>query len=940
MISLKSHLIGTAGSAILAFALAAPAMAQNPAPAAAAVEDEGGEEEVVVTGTRLKTGLETPTPSTVSNSEQLKAAAPTLVSEALNQLPAFKNSSRPSTGTQSQNRDNSAAFLNLRALGTQRTLVLLDGKRFVPSATSGVPDVSLFPQQLVKRVEIVTGGASAAYGSDAVAGVVNFILDTKFEGTRITGSTGISTYGDGAFESGSLTYGTAFNDDRGHFVASAEVFHQDRIGWNTGRDELEAGWGIGPSGLAAPNPTRAALAPYVFNIPAGGRIASGPLSGMQFLPGGVLAPYNFGTNREGTRQLGGDGLFLPFDLSAGVDRYTGFAHLSYDITENVTVYAQLSGAKSSANYDFQQPQVGITATDYTIYSDNAFLPAAVRTALGVATPTGPAANPVALFTLKRINVDSGYINSDSTSETFRFVGGVDWQLGGDWELNAYYQYGENNFKVRVTNDPMYRRRYAAADAVFSNGQIVCRSTLLGLDPGCVPTNLFGDGSPSQASYDWINGTSERDLIVTESVASLAANGTIFSLPAGDAHMAIGVEYRKETADQTTDAITSAPPNFTGVRGAPGSLNTGVAGGWHFNVAQPLTGEYSVTEGFLELDVPLLKDVSFAKSLSVNGAVRLIDYSTVGQVTTWKVGTSWEPTDGVRFRATRSRDIRAANMEELFTTTVVNSIGGLIYNGQTRSATGLRSGNPNLDPEIADTTTIGVVFKPDFLPGLGLSIDYYDIKIAGAIAQLLPQQTIDQCNAGSAVACANVRIDSSGQLQILLPTLNLNSINTSGVDFEATYNTEFDAGDSLSLRLLVNYVDELSTTVPGGVPVDRAGDIGLTGLPQWSGVFQATYRDGPWTLFAQERYIGGGKIDSTLTTLAGNDLDPVWYSDVTLVYGFEAGGGDAEVFATINNIFNQKPRIAPSVPFGNYRPTNASLYDTIGMFITVGVRLQF
>lgn len=927
----RSRLARTVAPVVLSALMTAPAIAQD--------ADDGGEE-VVVTGSRLRTGLETPTPATVSNSEQLEAAAPTLISEALNQLPAFKGSSRPTTGTQSQNRDNSAAFLNLRALGNQRTLVLLDGKRFVPSATSGVPDVSLFPQQLIKRVEVVTGGASAAYGSDAVAGVANFILDTEFDGARITGSTGVSTYGDGQFASGSLTYGSEFDEGRGHVVASLEIFNQDGIGWDTGRKSLEAGWGIGPSGLVSPS--RTPLAPYVYNISAGGRIASGPLNGFQFLPNGALAPFNFGTNREGTRQLGGDGLFLPFDLSAGVERYSAYGRAQYEIADGVTIYTELSYAQSTADYDFQQPQVGITATDYTIFSDNAFLPAEVRTRLGIPTPTGPSATPTALFTLKRINVDSGFINSASRSQTFRIVGGIDWEFADGWELNAYYQYGENKFRVQVTNDPMYRRRYAAADAVFSNGQIVCRSTLLGLDPGCVPTNLFGDGAPSAASYAYINGTSQRDLLVTESVASLSANGALFTLPAGDVNVAFGVEYRKETADQTTDAITSAPPNFTGIRGAPAALNTGVAGGWHFNVAQPLVGEYSVTEGFLEVDVPLLADVTLARSLSVNGAVRLIDYSTVGQVTTWKAGVSYEPVDGVRLRGTMSRDIRAANMEELFTTAVVNSIGGLLINGRPVAATGLRGGNPNLDPEIADTTTIGVVLKPDFIPGLGLSVDYYDIEISGAIAQLLPQQTVDQCAAGSAVACGNVRIDASGQYQILLPTLNLASVKTSGVDFEATYNTDFEDGSNLGLRLLVNYVDKMETTVPGSLPVDRAGDIGLTGLPQWSGVFQATYVNGPWTVFGQQRYVGGGKIDSTLTSaqLAGNDLDPVWYTDVTVQYTLDMDGTAVELFGTVNNLFNQMPRIAPAVPFGNYRPTNASLYDTVGRFFTVGVKIDF
>ncbi len=267
-------------------------------PAAPAVPPEktSGNPDIVVTGTRLRSGLTTPTPVTVSSAEQLRASNPGLLGAALAQLPEFRGSSTASSSTQSPQRDNGANFLNLRGLGASRTLVLLDGRRFVSSSSSGIPDVNLFPQDLVQRVDIVTGGASAAYGSDAVAGVVNFVLDKTFTGIRLTSQAGISQYHDDGLRSGTLTAGTPFAEGKGHIIVSAEYFKQDGIQANSGRQVLDTRYGLASSGVASPSLIIAA--PLNFQISYGGLITSGPLANMRFLPGGALTPFDFGTNRS------------------------------------------------------------------------------------------------------------------------------------------------------------------------------------------------------------------------------------------------------------------------------------------------------------------------------------------------------------------------------------------------------------------------------------------------------------------------------------------------------------------------------------------------------------------------------------------------------------------------------------------------------------------
>jgi iron complex outermembrane receptor protein len=940
-VAARRHLGGASALAIAtAIGLASPAGAQT---ANRANETEVGE--VVVTGSRaIVNGNEAPTPVTVLTGEQLSSAAPTGVADALNQLPVFRNSLKPSTAGSSgtgQN-GNGGNFLNLRALLPARTLTLLNGRRAVSSNLfTGATDVNLFPQILISRVDVVTGGASAAYGSDAVAGVVNFILDTNFTGLKGEVQGGTSNRGDGDSYHGGLAYGRDYANGRGHVTASVEHNHLDGIRAGSGRGWADAGWGIiqnpnGPPSQIIVQNVRSSNSAY------GGLITSGPLSGQTFNPDGTLRPFQFGTVRTATSMSGGEGTASRTNLTTDLSTTSAFVYTDFDLNEDWTAFAE--GEFSEVRTKFPSAVSGIS--NATIFNDNAFLPAAVRAQMQQLGITS--------FGFNRGGRDLGFVFVDSLNDTWRGVVGLKGKLGDNWTTNLYYERSEGRVRLRTSNDPIHVNIYNAVDAVRNpaTGQIVCRTTLTNPNNGCVPINLFGEGAPSAAAIDYIRDTSYARLTTTQDVLSFDVRGQLFSTWAGPISVAAGGEYRKETAQQVTDPISSSIVNGTGIRGFPASLQNN-PGGFILTNPQPIKGQYDIREGFVEAVVPLLRDVALAKALDLNGAIRYADYSNAGGVTTWKVGLSYQPVEDIRLRATRSRDIRAPNISELFTAgqqTVGLTVRDPTRGGATVPVTRRATGNPNLLPEKADTTTFGVVYQPSWLPGFSGSVDAFDIQIEGAIATLGLQQIVDFCAAGDQSLCALVvRNPDSSINSIISPNLNLNSLKTSGVDIEASYRTNLaDLGGrwsgNLTLRALATYVRNLKTT-SSGVTIDRAGQVGLPGgVPEWTATFSATYQNGPLSLYVQDRYIDGGAYDVTLTPAilapSQNKIRSINYVDLTARYKFERLGGAYEAFATVNNLFDQDPRISPNGATLTPRAANGQLYDFIGRYYTVGLKFRY
>lgn len=949
---MKSVLLTSAcGLAIASMAMPSAATAQrvadttaiaatDPSPAAqdeqAATSGQTGAD-IVVTGSRAVTnGSQAPTPVTVVSAETLAKAQPGLIAEGLNQLPELRGSTRPSTGFTSATGANSGSYLNLRNLGTQRTLVLVDGHRFAPSARDGSTDLNLIPEALIKRVDIVTGGASAAYGSDAVAGVVNLVLDTRFTGFKIDAQGGISDKGDGGSQKADIAAGTAFAGDRGHLVGSFTYYNVDGI-----QSLADRRWGALNTGYVA-NPANTRQIIFVDNlrgstVSAGGLAISGPFAYQQFAPGGALVPFDRGTLRSGLNQQGGDGAQVFSNLSAAIRTETAFGRADFDVTPNLNVYAQGSAGWAKNEYvQVQQFNVG-GFNGFTIYSGNAYLnPAAQAQLTATNTPA---------FGLGRIDFDFGAPSiADATARTIDGTAGFTWKGPAAFTFDGYYEHGSNVTNIRTLNNVDLQKIYAAADAVRdpASGQVVCRVALTnpGLYPGCTPINLFGAGAPSAAAIAYVEGTSHYRQVLTQDVGSLSAHGTPFSTWAGPVAVAVGGEYRREALRQDSDAVATRINTATGIRGFPAAYQN-QPGGWLLTNVFPINGAYHLWEVFGEAGVPLARDAPFLKALDLNGAVRYTHYSTSGGVVTYKAGAVWEPVGGLRLRGTYSRDIRAPNVPELFAG-ISQATASVIENGAAAPIISATSGNPALQPEKAKTYTGGIVLQPARLPGLAISADYYSINIDGVITSLSAQNTVDQCDAGATALCANIVRNAAGIItRVTAPTLNLNRLSTAGVDIDLSYRLPTPVfGGQIGLRGVAGYLEHYRVDIFGGTTIDRTAEVGGSSNPRWTANASIDWAGGPLGLFVQERFISAGIDDATRvqpTTIADNHVPAVFYTDITATVTVKGG---FRFFATINNAFDRDPPLAALGSLIIFNRTNPQLYDVVGRYMTAGVKLRF
>jgi iron complex outermembrane recepter protein len=921
--------------------------------------------EVTVTGSRIiRQGFASPTPVTALSADELLASRPESLVEGLATLPSLSGGSTTNQDITGSTKRGPGNFLNLRNLGgigdnlVPRTLVLLDGRRVAPSNDTGNIDINMLPQALISSVNIVTGGASAAYGSDAVAGVVDFRLDTHFTGLKAEVDGGVADAGDGEYHKFSLAGGTNFFDNRLHIIASfdflrsAEAFANNRP-WASGHCLPIPVPGVTTATQSATNPRQVMACnvqtPYASY---GGAIYSGPLTtptqGIAFGPGGVPGPFNYGALKSANYMAGGNGSYyadnVNFDPPAR--RKVAFTHISYDVSDNIQAFAQVTVASSWSDYEQNSPFF-YPPRPFTIFSGNPFIPASVQsqmTQLGVSNfPLGIVAKPDGIIT-----VNSEYTNYDA-------VAGLQGKFGDGWSWDASFERGKTEFRSQMYNYNV-ANIYRAADAVVdpSTGQTVCYATLHNApnSAGCVPIDLFGPGAASAAALNYVRGNLIYNNDNTQTDVAATLHGEPFTLWAGPVSVATGVEYRDNTAVATTDAISaqSPPINTTGIRGFPASL-VNQPGGWLTFNPKPEGGSANVKELFGEVVVPLAKDLPFARSIDFNAAVRGIDYSTSGKVATWKYGGTWQPVSDLLIRATESRDIRAPSMTELYAspssgpTTVFDPFMG---NASVNIKT-FTQGNPNLQAEKAQTFTGGFTYTPSWIRGLGLSIDYYDIKIKQALGTLAVQDEINECFAGATSLCSLLQRDSTGVLQyVTLPTLNLSQLRSRGVDLEFSYRMGLSTivsswSGSASLRMIGTRLLEQSTTVPtstGVSYVDRVGDIGQ-GNPKWRVNAIASLEQGPIGLDITGRFIGSGLYNSTYVVgdISNNHVPSNFTMDVDMRYTLTSLPGNPQLSFNVVNVFNRDPPLVPGTAL--FSPeTNAALYNTIGRFYSAGIKVRF
>lgn len=885
--------------------------------------------EIIVTGTRIiRDGYDAPSPTTVMSSALIDSKAPTTIIDALTTLPVFKGTSTSQTAGVGQAGSGGQSFVNLRGLGPNRTLVLLDGQRFVPSTSVGTVDIGIIPSALIQRVDVVTGGASAAYGSDAVAGVVNFVLDNRFSGLKGTAEFGISTYGDNATAKASLSAGTSFGD-RGHIVLSGEYVWSEGVPMNARPDTKYpiARFINNPNWTPTNGEYRRLILPNVYTRTAslGGVVVGGPLAGLEFGPGGTTFQQATGSYVGTTNHvLAGPDDREAWDLSVSIaampqEKATGYGRISWDVTDGLTAYATGVLAQNKPGPFTSSPANTLITGAFVVRRDNAFLPESVRAQmvdLGLDT-----------INVGRYSEDWGASLVTRKNDTFRAVIGLQGDIGGGWYLDAYGQYGRNKQVLKIENNSIRANMALASDAVdeglitdgVANGNIVCRSTLTNPGNGCIPLDIFGPNGtrfdpvpPAAAGY--IFGTSVADLRMTQKVAAVSLSGEPFSTWAGPVSLVFGAEYREESASQTTDALSQA--NAFGL-GNP----------------KPLEGEFDVKEAFVETVVPLAKDSPLFHSLDVNGALRVTDYSNSGTVTTWKVGLNWAPVDGIRFRATRSRDIRAPNIVEMFTSPVLSTAG--VVDPFTSSSPIFQAyslGNPNLRPERADTTSAGVVVRPAAVPGFEFAIDYYKIDVDSAISTLTLQDIVDRCYAGTEELCNLITRTGGVITRMDNPYLNLQSLKTDGLDFEVSYRAPVGSGTA-SARLLANRT--LSYSVSDGVTkIERVGDIS-SAQPKWTGNLTLAYQMDRLNLSSDVTYIGGGLFNSTYilpTDINDNTISSRTYVSAQARFNLGTGKGKREIFAHVSNLFNTRP---PAVFVFSGGPN----YERVGRSFRIGVNFE-
>lgn len=921
-------------------------------------------DEIVVTGSRLqRSGIDAPTPTMAMTAETIEAKGITNIAEMLNEMPQV------ATGLSNANTSYSFGNIglnqvNLRNLGVRRTLTMVNGRR-----RAGTPDDSNFlafdlgniPTTLVKRVEVQTGGTSAVYGADAVAGVVNLILKDDFDGLEANVQYGSD--GGGVYDT--LTYGVTAGVNHDHGNAVLHVSRTESGGLTRGDR------GLGTAYRFVSNPANKTSDD---GIPA--RIPMRDLRYAYFALGTPTGYLPFGKNGAWTDTIfdSASQTFRPLNagergvidgsysteeggnqnadtLVAPLERTNVYAKADYRLTDKLKVFTEAVFAditardRISAVFDSWSGAVSI---------DNPFMPTAVRDGLIAAGEDS--------MEYARSHDEFGMRGTDMNRKYYSLAAGLEGEFGQTWKWSTVFEYGKSQTSNRNLNDRIDGRWFEALDAIRdpSSGDIVCRS-VEARARGCVPANIFGQGTISPEAVDYVRADHTSTTDTSQTLIQGLIAGDLFQLPAGAVKVSAGAEYRKDEIDFRPSYVWEN------------------ALGFFASQFSPIKQSNDVREAFVEVLAPLVRDKRFVHSLEVEGAYRISDYERAGSVESWKLAGSWAPIPDIRFRLTKATAVRAPSLGEMFNPGSRGASGlsdpcdpNLLDSGtenrrkncqtlgfdpvtwdpNTRRMTTLvfSTGNPDLGVEEADTMTVGAVIRPRFLPGFAFSTDYYKIKLDGGISRIGAQQTVDNCVDLPSLDnqfCGMLTRKPDGNLyEVLDSYINVASFEVEGVDFEATYRAEVadllrrdgDLG-RISLQGVATYLKHnifIDRDVATGeeTAFDYAGEAAN---PKWRGMLNATYYRGPFQVNWSSRFVDETVTNNSLLNPAEDigsyyNIPSVWYHDLSVAVDTPM---DVRITAGIRNLFDEGPRDHPSTARGNM-----GMDDLIGRFFFLGAKWRF
>lgn len=918
----------------------------------------------VVTGSRIaRTGTTTPTPVTTIDAEALRLSGQTRLGDVLNEMPAIRaTQTLGNVNSTDSASEAGTSFLNLRGLGIDRTLVLVDGRRQVGSRPgSAAADVNTIPSAMVERVEVITGGASAVYGADAVSGVINIITKKHFEGLRVDAQTGTSGEGDGERYQLSLTAGNNFGDDRGnvYFNTSwdrSQSAYASKRGWSSSNRRFAANPdNTGPDD-GIPDMVLYDDTGYI-GTPAGGQVVGpngetfeeygGPFT---FDAAGNLVHQDQGNIIGPGLTQGGDYVDLSdYDLLAvPLERLIVSSGVTYDLSPSVQFFADARIAKLKAQ-NHGQPSFNLGSDASAsgipgafITTDNPYVPPEL---LGILADEG-----LDGFYVGRTNADQGGRRAEADHDTAQLYLGLQGKLSDTINFTAHYQWGQTDVDTRYINERVNDRFLQQIDVVEGeNGEPVCR------DPskGCVPLDILGPGAASGEASSFSQADFSSKGRLTQQVVQASVNGlTGLVLPAGAVDFAAGLEYRKEESETHEGYLR----------------NSGILFGT--GAVSDVTGDFDVSEIFAEVRVPLLRDLPFVQELSLEAAARYADYSTVGKATTWKLGGDWTVNDSLRLRSTVSQAVRAPNIGELYAAVEQSNVflsdpcdvdyvnGGSANRAANCQALGLpvdfesnsgaftravlSGGNEDLDEETADTFTVGFVLTPQMLDRFSLTLDYWDIDIDDAINSFPAQAVVNGCvDAGSIdnPLCDSVLRDDSGNIATVSSQLiNIASFKARGVDLEAHYSYLLAHGGLLGFGLIGTYLDHLDFYAQDGEAPDR--EAGELGDPKWQLNLSTRYQYRALTLSLDERFISSQEYDLAESDelRSPNDTGSTWYTDLQVRYSFFSGAMDW--YVGVDNVFDETPPKLATVPETRAFSSDAVIYNQLGRYFYSGLRYQF